>query len=159
MSQMKLSTSTVLTSEGAELLSERIRQIRNVTIPSYRELLSEPERDERIVAEFERLQGEIERLEALLAHSTVIDPTKARRDGVVRLGSRVLIQTPDGKEYVRVVDIAEAFLDDERISSDSPLSRSLLGARVDEFVEVVAPRGVWTARILEVDGKRRGRIR
>jgi transcription elongation factor GreA len=155
-------TGVALTSDGVELLKDRIRTLRDVTMPSYRPLLVEHDRDERIVAEFERLQGEVNELEALVASSVVIDADDSPKDGVARLGSRVLLEMPDGKEFVRIVHSAEAFLDDERISSSSPLAKSVLGARVGEIVEVDAPRGTWSAKLLEVDGvkperRRRGR--
>jgi transcription elongation factor GreA len=38
------------------------------------------------------------------------------------------------------------------VSPDSPLGRALLGAKVGDEVEVVAPRGSWRARVLSVGG-------
>jgi transcription elongation GreA/GreB family factor len=51
---------------------------------------------------------------------------------------------------VRVVDPVEAFLDDERISSSSPLAVALLGHAVGDQCPVHAPSGVWTATVLGI---------
>lgn len=155
----RTATSTLLTGDGVAQLRERLRVLREVTMPSYRPLLIEAERDERVVAEFERLQAEADRLESLIAGSVIIDESDIPADGKVRLGSRILVELPDGQEWIRIVDAAEAFLDDERISQDSPLAKALLGAVIGDVVEVSAPRGVWSARVVEVAGIPKPRAR
>jgi transcription elongation GreA/GreB family factor len=47
------------------------------------------------------------------------------------------------------VDPAEAGLDTDRISSDSPLATAILGSRVGEDVTVEAPSGPYRATIVE----------
>jgi transcription elongation factor GreA len=37
------------------------------------------------------------------------------------------------------------------VSPDSPLGRALLGASVGDTVEVEAPRGSWSARVVSVE--------
>lgn len=140
-----------LTDDGRALLIARIARIRDEELPAYRPLLVEWERDERIVAEFERLQAEHDRLEALLAAASSVPALPRSWSGDIRLGTRVEIRTPDGEvSTVRIVDPEEAFLDDERISCTSPLAASLLGARAGEVVEVSAPSGAWPCEVLEV---------
>ena len=141
-----------LTPRGHALISERITQIHEQRLPELRPLLTERERDERDVAEFERLLEEAIALEALLAETDVITDDPEGFEGRVGLGMRVRITLADGSEtWVRPVHPAEAFLDDERISVTSPLATALLGARPSHVVWVDAPSGVWACTILEID--------
>ena len=112
----------------------------------------EAERDERIVAEFERTVSELHRLEQLLAEAAPIPADPALFDGRAALGARVHVEIPDGERtWVRLVHPEEAFLDDERVSATSPLAVALLGARVGHTVWVAAPSGLWPCRVLDVE--------
>jgi transcription elongation GreA/GreB family factor len=138
-----------LTAEGRAMLHERMVELSEELLPAMRPMLVEDERDERVVADFERLQAEHDRLAVLLGTAGDIDP--ASLGDVVALGSRVALSDADGaRRVVRIVDPVEAFLDDERISSTSPLAVALLGHRVGDACAVQAPAGVWTATILAV---------
>lgn len=65
-------------------------------------------------------------------------------DGVVRVGSLVEIEDDRGERLQ--VEISSV----GGVSPDSPLGSALLGAHVDDVVEVAAPRGTWSARVLSV---------
>ncbi len=139
----------LLTSEGRTMLRQRMAELADEILPGMRPLLVEDERDERVVADFERLQAEHDRLGVLLGTAGEIDP--AGLGDEVTLGSRVAFSDADGnRRVVRVVDPVEAFLDDERISSASPLAVALQGHRVGDACLVEAPSGTWTATILAV---------
>ena len=141
-----------LTPRGYALISDRVAQIHQRRLPALRPLLTERERDERDVAEFERLLEEAIAPDALLAETDVISDDPEGFEGRVGLGMRVRITLADGSEtWVRPVHPAEAFLDDERISVTSPLATALLGARASHVVWVDAPSGVWACTILEID--------
>ncbi|MGB7980712.1 MAG: GreA/GreB family elongation factor [Candidatus Nanopelagicales bacterium] len=142
----------LLTAQGRELLQARIDEIAGQELPQMRPLLVEDERDERVVADFERMQAEHDRLVVLLGTAGTIDP--AELGAVVTLGSRVTITDAEGLErVVRIVDPVEAFLDEERISSTSPLARALMGRSVGDSAEVHAPAGTWTATVTNVGGE------
>lgn len=144
-----MSAQVMLTPEGRTKLQERMVELADEVLPAMRPLLVEDERDERVVADFERLQAEHDRLGVLLGTSGTLDPTSLGEEIV--LGSRVAITDADGARLiVRVVDPVEAFLDDERISSTSPLAVALLGHRPGDTCPVQAPSGVWTATVLAV---------
>lgn len=114
-----------------------------------RPLLVEDERDERVVADFERLQAEHDRLLVLLGTSGTLDLDSL--GPVISLGSRVAVTDGDGDRLVvRIVDPVEAYLDEERISNTSPLARALLGRTVGDECVVAAPAGTWTATVLAV---------
>ncbi len=140
-----------LTREGRDRLEERLSDIRDRRLPDLRPMLVDTERDERVVAEFERLLEEASALEVLLAQAEVIeiDPASAER---IELGMRVQVAMADGSTpWVRPVHPDEAFLDDERISATSPLALALLGAGAGDSVEVLAPTGAWSCQVLALD--------
>ncbi len=146
------SSRTKLTIEGRRQLRARVAELADEVLPAMRPLLVEDERDERVVADFERLQAEHDRLVSVLATAEEIDP--ATLGAEIALGSRVSFADTDGRtRVVRIVDPEEAALDDERISSSSPLAVALLGHVAGDQCPVRAPAGVWTARILAVGEK------
>ncbi len=137
-----------LTARGHAILLERARRLREETLPELRPLLVERERDERDVAEFERLVEEQARLESLVATSITLPE---EHDGTVRCGTRLLIELPDGEQvWIRPVHPAEAFLDDERVSMTSPVSRAVLGAEAGDVVVVHGPSSTWDCRVVAV---------
>lgn len=139
----------LLTPDGRKLLAARMAELAGEVLPSMRPLLVEDERDERVVADFERAQAEHDRLGVLLDTAGTID-TGTLGDKVA-LGSRVTILDGDGESrIVRIVDPVEAFLDDERISSSSPLAQALVGHGAGDQVQVAAPAGNWTATVVSV---------
>lgn len=141
----------VLTADGRRRLNERADRLRDEVLPELRPLLVEWQRDERLVAEFERAQHELDALEGLLAEAMDLPPVAADVFEV-GLGARVEIEMPDGeRSWVRLVHPAEAYLDDERISVDSPLARALLGAGLGHTVWVPAPTGSWPCRVAQVE--------
>ena len=148
--------SIALTPQGRASLDERLREIRDVHLRHLRPLLSLRERDERDVAEFERLSAEALSLEHVLGTSVTLAPTDCEQ---VELGSRVQILMPDGEHiWVRPVHPVEAFLDEERISVDSPVSQALLGTKVGDRVTVAGPKATWTCVVLDVRSVEEGLV-
>lgn len=142
-------TQVMLTPEGRDRLSARMAELADEVLPAMRPLLVEDERDERVVADFERYQAEHDRLSVLLGTSGTLEPSASGEE--IALGSRVAITGSDGqRQIVRIVDPQEAFLDEERISSTSPLAIALLGHSVGDRCTVAAPAGDWTAEVLAV---------
>jgi transcription elongation GreA/GreB family factor len=137
-----------LTPDGRALLEQRLADLHDVALPRLRPLLARRDRDERDVAEFERLSAEAERLDRVLGVAITLQPADAV---TVRWGSRVLIEMPDGERaWIRPVHPAEAFLDDERVSVTSPVSQAVLDACAGEVVTVHGPQGDWECRVVEV---------
>ena len=144
-----MSTQVRLTADGRARLNERMAELADELLPAMRPLLVEDERDERVVADFERLQAEHDRLYVLLGTAGDIDPGSLGEQ--ISLGSRVVISDPEGqRRIVRIVDPVEAFLDDERISCTSPLAVALLGHGVGDECQVRAPSGIWVATVIAV---------
>ncbi len=140
-----------LTAQGIELIEARIRDIHERRLPELRPLLVEDERDERDVTAFESLLLEAELWQRLIAQSTTLSLPEGSFDGSISLGVRVQLRVPEGELWVIPVHPAEAFLDDERVSVDSPLGSALIGKRPGETVKIDAPRGSWQCTILRTD--------
>ena len=141
-----------LTPQGARLMTDRVTAIREVHLPSLRDVLVDKDADERDLAAFERLLAEAAHLDSVLAQADLLDLDPAAHDGRVGIGMRVRVRLEDGSAaWVRPVHPHEAALDDERISATSPLALALLGARVGQTVWVSAPSGVWASQVLEID--------
>ena len=87
------------------------------------------------------VEGEIMRLEMILSTAQIIESTGAKDE--VRLGSKITVMEKGSKEkeLYHLVGSAEANPRDGKISVESPLGKSLLGAKVGDKVKVNAPDG------------------
>src|SRR3954449_7101766 len=91
------------------------------------------------------LEARIRTLRSRLNHAVVVE---SKSDGAVSVGSRVVIEDGDGERMeVEISSVGGT----GAVSPDSPLGRALFGASVGDTVEVEAPRGAWTARVVSVD--------
>lgn len=140
-----------LTAQGVELIEERIRDIEERRLAELRPLLVDEDRDERDVAAFESLLLEVELWHRLIAQSRTLSIPKDAFDGTVSLGVRVQLHVPEGDLWVTPVHPAEAFLDDERVSAESPLGAALMGKQPGDTVTIDAPRGAWECTIMRTD--------
>jgi len=93
-------------------------------------------------------QGLLERRIAILRdridNAVLIDEDAAAASDVVAVGSKVQIEDEHGERME--VEISSV----GGVSPDSPLGAALLGAKPGDAVEVAAPRGSWTARIVSI---------
>jgi transcription elongation factor GreA len=96
------------------------------------------------------LEGRIAQIEATLRTAQVIE-TAEDEAGRVRLGTTVTIEDESGsRSTFQLVGSAEADPSNGRISNVSPVGRAILGRSAGETVEIAAPRGAVTYRIVEV---------
>lgn len=97
------------------------------------------------------IEARIKEIEARLALSEVIDPSKITSSRVA-FGARVKLSNAQTDEEVtyRIVGADEAKLDDGTLSISSPLARSLLGKEVGDEVKVRMPGGERTYEVLEI---------
>ena len=98
-----------------------------------------------------KLYSRIAEIEDILAHAIIIDES-AEHNGIVDVGCVVRIaDIKSGREMTyRIVGSQEANPSDNRISDESPLGLSLIGARVDDEVVFEAPAGVMKFKVLEI---------
>ena len=91
------------------------------------------------------LEARIRTLRSRLAHAVVVE---SEATGAVGVGSRVVIEDAHGERMeVEISSVGGS----GAVSPDSPLGRALIGAAVGDTVEVEAPRGSWTARVVSVE--------
>ena len=141
-------TDQYLTATGRALLSARIVRL-DATLADLRVAIRDPEARVESVGAYLRAARERDRLASLLAESAVVEDVVVDDPLSVDVGDSVLIRLDDGsaERYV-IVHSAEAGLDAHRISVDAPLGRALLGRRVGETVDIVAPAGSYACTIL-----------
>lgn len=139
----------VLTWDGRRRLAERAEDLRR-DLGEFGRQVAAGREDGRLRLEFDRVAGQLAELEALLAEAADV-PDDGCGTPVVRLGSMVVVEAADGEQIrVRPVHPAEAHLDRERISMDSPLAVALLGRSAGDVVTVAAPAGSYPCRVLDV---------
>jgi transcription elongation factor GreA len=92
------------------------------------------------------LEARIRTLRDRLDHSVVIDDSELALDKV-GVGSTVELEDDQGNRIEGEISIVGG---NRSISPDSPLGRALIGHCEGDAVEVDAPRGTWTARILSI---------
>ena len=127
-----------LTAEGRRLLVERTRLL-DASVCELRAMLDDPEHSAETVEAHQRATQELDGLRALLRNARAVEllPDDPR---IVELGDTVTIRLESGEtENHIVVHAAEASVEDQRISVDSPLGAALIGRRVGDEVEVRVP--------------------
>jgi len=92
------------------------------------------------------LEARIRTLRDRLDHSVLVEESELAADRV-GIGSKVELEDEQGHRIEGEISIVGG---NGAISPDSPLGRALVGHAVGDAVEVDAPRGTWTARILSV---------
>ncbi|MGH3070880.1 MAG: GreA/GreB family elongation factor [Gaiellaceae bacterium] len=90
-------------------------------------------------------QGLLERRITILRHrvenALIVEQAG---EGVVGVGSVVEVEDESGGRFE--VEISSV----GGVSTESPLGSALVGAKVGDAVEVQAPKGAWTARVLSI---------
>ncbi len=148
-----------LTSEGIRKLEEELEYLRKVKRQEVAIRLHEAMEGGELIenAEYEAakneqafVEGRILELEDTLSRATVIKDGKS--EGVVRIGSTVVVQEKGGKkETYRIVGAAEANPKAGLISNESPLGQALLDCQVGQEVDVKAPAGMLRFKIVKVE--------
>ena len=92
------------------------------------------------------LEARIRTLRSRLDHSVLVEESELEPDKV-GVGSTVEIEDEKGNRMEGEISSVGG---NGAISPDSPLGRALLGHCEGDAVDVDAPRGKWTARILSV---------
>ena len=96
------------------------------------------------------LEGRIQELEYILGRAVIIDTTNKPRDSV-QVGATVTIQEDGSEEETyTIVGAAEANPRDGKISNESPIGKAILNHRAGEEVQVEAPDGSYSVRIVKI---------
>jgi transcription elongation factor GreA len=92
------------------------------------------------------LEARIRTLRSRLDHSVLLEESELDSD-TVGVGSTVEIEDQQGNRIDAEISSVGG---SHAVSPESPLGRALIGRREGDAVEVDAPRGRWTARILSI---------
>jgi transcription elongation factor GreA len=149
-----------MTKDGIERLEKELDHLRTVRRPEVadrihaaKELASAQNNAEYEEAKNEQafVEGRIMTLEHLLQNATPIDEEAAHHASRVQIGSKVSVDSNEGKamEYT-IVGPAEAQPTEGLISNESPVGRALLGKRVGDEVQVSVPKGVLRLTVKKI---------
>ena len=98
------------------------------------------------------VEAKIKELDTIINNATII--TEVENSDTVVLGTTVkyLDETNDEEKEFKIVGVGADPLDLEQpsISTNTPVARALLGAKVDDVVEVVLPKGKKILKVLEI---------
>lgn len=99
------------------------------------------------------VEGRIQTLQALIQHAEIIDEAGAHKSKHVILGSTVRVKVAGGDSKTQeftIVGPAEADPRDGKISNESPVGRALIGAKINDEVQVSVPKGILTMKIVKI---------
>ncbi|MGC8902363.1 MAG: transcription elongation factor GreA [Fervidobacterium sp.] len=151
-----------LTKEGYERLKQELDELKRQLmfeiperIKAARELgdLSENSEYQEAKNEQGRIASRINELEQMLMNAEIISGNFD--SSTVNLGDWVLLKNLDtGEEMkIQIVNPQESDIFANKISIDSPLGRSINGAKKGQTVKIKAPKGVVKYQILEIGTK------
>lgn len=149
-----------MTKQGFEDLKKEIEQLKTKERPSISKQIAEA-RDKGDLsenAEYDAakeaqglLEAKIAKLETILASSRIMDTSKVDSSKVNILSTVKCMNLKIKKEVsFMIVSEKEANIKQNKISSSSPIGKSLLGKKVGNKVEVRVPAGIINFEILEI---------
>ena len=150
----------VLTAEGYKKLKEEIEHLQTVKVREVAERIKEArefgdisENSEYDDAKNEQAQvaARIIMLEQQLRNARVVDAEQVSTESV-SIGARVTVKdlvTKKNAEF-SVVGSAEADPREQRLSSESPLGKALLGKKKGEKLTVTTPRGAMEYQVMKI---------
>jgi transcription elongation factor GreA len=150
-----------VTVKGLELLKTELQRLRAVDRPSVIQAIAEAraQGDLSENAEYEAakerqsfVEGRIAEVEAKLSNAQVIDPRTLDADGRCVFGATVKLEDMDngGTISYQIVGEDEADIKGGKISVSSPIARALIGKSEGDVAEVVAPAGLRSYEVLDV---------
>lgn len=149
-----------MTQEGFDALKEEIRQLERVERPKISAQIAEA-RDKGDLsenAEYDAakeaqglLEMKIAKLKEVMANSRVLDPNDLDLSKVNILSTVRLMNKKFNKEVsYTIVTEKEADLKQNKISSQSPIGKALLGRKIGEIVDVQVPAGLIQFEVLDI---------
>lgn len=155
---------TYITRQGLKKLRNELEELKSVRrqeiaerIAAAKELGDLSENAEYAAAKTDQafVEGRIVELESILKFATIIEEEVCQK-GIVSVGSKIKIKEhsaehkkPSVKQY-HIVGSHEADPSAGRISNESPIGRSLLGAKKGDIVEISLPKGSLKCEVVEI---------
>jgi transcription elongation factor GreA len=149
-----------ITQEGYNKLIEEYETLANIALPDSSKRIAEARAhgDLKENAEYHAalehqryIQNRIEYLRDKIAHSLIVKVDAANSE-VIIFGSKVktLDLDDESEEEFVLVGPAEANPSEGRISTASPIGKSLIGKKINDIVEVETPGGMITLKVLDL---------
>lgn len=150
-----------MTPQGQKSLEDELHQLKTVERPRIVAAIAEAREhgDLKENAEYHAAreqqgfcEGRIKEIEAKLSAAQVIDPEKLPQNGRVVFGVTVTIENLDTeeKQTYKIVGDDEADFKANKISSNSPIARGLMGKNEGDEVTIKTPKGEVDYEILKV---------
>lgn len=148
---MSTSDMVLFTQQGYDALKKELEHLKNVERPKVIEEIAEARAhgDLKENAEYHAarekqsfIEGRITMLDDSIARANVVSFADESPD-LVKFGAMVTVEdeeTGEAKTFQIVGDL-EANIEVNKISLGSPLAKALIGNRVDDLVQVKAPKG------------------
>lgn len=147
-----------LTSDGLQRAMTQLEFLRTVKRDEVAQYLRDAQESGDVIdnaayeearAQHAQLEGRIFELEQMVARARLINSVSS---DVVVLGSKVHLETTEGREYhYRLVSAFEAEPGAGKISNESPVGKALLGHKAGDTVIVSTPGGVKEYTILSIE--------
>ncbi len=146
-----------LTPEGLEHLKSELKELKETKRPEIIERIKRAKEfgDLSENAEYQTakedqsfIEGRIQELETMVKTAKVAE---SKHDvSVIGIGSNIVVSIDGDKINYHIVGPTEGDIEKNKVSSESPVGRSLLGHKKGEKVMVLAPGGEIEYQILEV---------
>lgn len=105
---------------------------------------------QQLKEELEVVLEKINKLETALSVATIINRKKLSKTEI-QIGSRVKIKlSPQNEKEFEIVDKLEADPSLNKISHQSPIGQALMGKKINQTVDVSAPVGNITYKIISI---------
>ncbi len=136
-----------LTQEGYHEISQELQDLKTTKHPQAVERvqnarehgdLSENSEYHAARADLQLIEGRVEELEELLSRAKIVAKSS---NGSVGLGNQVTVISSGKQTTFHIVGKYEADPTNKKISDESPLGQALLGKKVGDKVEYLAPVG------------------
>ncbi len=147
-----------VTAQGLVALQKELVELKDSKIPDIANLIDEAKQQGDLSenAEYHQAkeemawaQGRLQEIRYLLDHAEVVESIQ-KNQGVVMVGSTIIIKTNTTTKIYTIVGPHEASPLQGKISNESPLGESFLGHKVGDEIVVNTPAGKQTYEILEV---------
>jgi len=153
-----MNNTTYLTQEGLQNLVDELdnlKQKREQSIIRLEEVSQPDESGEdglstQLKEEIEVINSKIEDIENAIRNAQLINENNGF-NGSIQLGNRVTVKISSGSEKeFHLVSHLEADPSKNKISDQSPLGKALIGKKIEDEIEIIAPVGKLTYKIVSI---------
>lgn len=139
-----------LTSELSDLKLKRDRLVGQIEEVAQPDETSEDGLATQLKEELEIVYDKIDKIEETLEVAEIINGTSVKTD-FVQVGCTVKIKISSGVKEFCIVSQLESDPANNKISDQSPLGQALIGKKVNDEIEVDAPVGKITYKIVSIN--------